>query len=271
MNPLYVCLVAVEFLHNLALLQWDGELDWGKFTSISLKDLNVYIYVANFSKELQPRHLALALRQAVFDMAQKLPGWYEVWAQLNLRQRPLGGVYVTKNPNLKPPSINNANISESVGIKLVAVNSSLAAESGEIVDPADPRFMISWQYEGPLIPPDEFFTAWLDAQIIAASHSRVQTCDQLTAYSASGKTVLAITRKPGVQALYHHQVTSALYLIVLDAFMSLATAQCGEMGFIMSYSNVVIGTGVIFSPRPVGQGDDTQGTANSSSLTTSYA
>lgn len=128
--------------------------------------------------------------------------------------------------------------------------SNLTASSGEVVDDIDPTFTITYDIsdDSLAIPLQEILTAVLDAQTITASLDLAENFDWITGVSVGGKTVLAITRKPG-KVMSCAKVSRALILIT--TFPVINQKKFMEMAFEMRIRGEVVGTAVLFRVRPL--------------------
>lgn len=116
---------------------------------------------------LQCGHLVLALREVVFRMAQRQPGFYILNAYPRLQHERIGQIMFTAATG----SALANNVPNVTAIQSPGPSGSLAADSGEMIDPGDPRFKVRWNYEGLDIPSQEVFTAIVDTQTIAVSQT----------------------------------------------------------------------------------------------------
>lgn len=270
MDPLAVYLNVIEIIYELSLQPWSSEVNLTKVATTSITPRKLFVYLVSIrgsGVKLQPGYLILALRQAVFHMAQRMPGFFTLKAWPTLQGRQIGHIWLTLQPPWSirmesPTALSSSGIAEPKGIiedrQVNGSSSSLSASSGEFADDADEDFTIAYRFEGLDIPVQEIFTAILDGLTIAASYDQSGSCDWITGISAAGKAVFAITRKPG-QELKCGRVSRALVLIT--TFPIVMGRKFQEVSVDLAYKGVVIGTGVLYRVRPVGEGSGMQGMA----------
>ena len=225
------------------------------------RDFKLLIIMKGYPRAtgLQQGHLILTIREGIFQMARRQPGFFKLRAYPRLRHQCIGEVKITSDRRTLPSSLIN-NATRKTGVQEPSFNASLTADSGEFVDPSEDKLIIRWNYEsaGLGIPAQEVFAAILDTQVIAASQSQEKICDHVTGYGAFDNTVLAITRKSGritLNSLTYEHVSRLLYNIADGIIVK--ERRFGEMGFSFLWEGEKIGIGALFRPKRPGQNADT--------------
>lgn len=255
LDPFSVYANAIKIIYALSQQPWDGPVKLADLDVTKTPGLNLVINLTKLptSDRLEPAHLVLGLRQAVFDMAGRKPGFYRCMAFYAVWKLQIGRMIVMSDPDF---SGSGEASKESIDLDALHFNSTLTATSGTITDPQDRHFTISWQYEGVGIPVDDIFTTIIDAQTAVAAHYSADECDQIIGQSVSTKTMFHITRLVGVK-LRCGRIMRALILMSDVIF---AYARYAEMGFVLKEFGVDVGRGVFYRIRPLalGRGDGTQ-------------
>ncbi len=224
--------------------------------------LNLAIHLIKLPNRdlLEPGHLILGLRSAVFNMAGRKPGFYRCMAFVKLWDFQIGRMVVMPDPDFISSNSGSSVFNASIDGVAYQAKSNLTATSGTITDPQDSHFTISWQYEGVDIPVDDLFTTIIDAQTAVAEYNIADECDQIIGQGISTKTMFHITRLAAGPKLRCGRIMRAL---ILMSDVILAYAKYAEMGFMLKDSGVDIGRGVFYRTRPLalGQGDGTRSVA----------
>ena len=251
-------LTAILAVYGTSSKGWNSEVasDWSMF--VPSRDLKLLIIMMGYPRAtgLQQSHPILTIREGIFRMARRQPGFFNLSAYPRLRHQCIGEVKIRRDiRTLQSSLINNA--TRKTGVQEPSFNASLTADSGEYVDPSENRLIIRWNYEsaGLSIPAQEVFAAILDTQVIAASQSQEKICDHVTGYGAFDDTVLAITRKSGRDSLTYEHVSRLLYNIADGIIVK--ERRFGEMGFSFLWEGEEIGIGALFRPKRPGQNADT--------------
>ena len=247
---------AIHAVYATSTKGWNSEeaSDWDIASQIG--EWKIFIVLTGCSRvtELQASHVILTIREAIFRMARRQPGFFMLSAYPQLRHQRIGEVKIRNEPH-RPSLINN--VTGKTGVQEPIFNASLTADSGEFADPSDDRLIIRWNYEsaGLDIPAQAVFTAILDTQVVAASQSQGKICDHVTGYGAFDNTVLAITRTPGLDWLTYEHVSRLLFHIANGIIFK--ERRFGEMGFSFLWIGQEIGIGALFRPKRPGQDVDT--------------
>jgi len=234
------------------------DLDVTKTPSLNLA---IYLTEVPTSHWLEPGHLILGLRHAVFNMAGKTPGFYRCMAFFSMRKVQIGRMVIIPDPDFSSVGNSNGISGASIILRAYEANSTLTATSGTITDPQDRHFTISWQYEGMEIPEEDVFTTIIDAQTSVAPHNSADECDQIIGQSVSTRTMFHLTRFAGL-TLRCGRIMRAL-IMMTDVI--LAYPRYGELSFVLKDFGVDVGRGVLYRIRPLalGQGNGTREVADS--------
>ena len=230
-----------------------------KAVSLQSPNYNVIIYTNDItpSTELTTGLVVRALYEMVVCMAKQQPGFYQARSFMTLQGRAIGGSSITRMVDIPSPiskddeflyNTSRTPILDQNGKR--SGNASLAVGgSGEIPDPEDSRFKISYQYDGKNIASLDILSAVLDGLATVAQYNEDGPCPYITAVSFSGNTAIHIGPVPG-EALFGWHVSRTLYLLIFRLFLVQGIFR--EMNFSLFYYGTMTAKGYIMKMRSVG-------------------
>ena len=118
----------------------------------------------------------------------------------------------------------------------------MADESGDIVDPDDPRFFISCKYDGRPVPAQEWLSSAIDGVATVAQYETVAQCAYITGVSFSGNTAFHIGGDDSGTLLCGQISKTFIYLQIVI----LKYRKFMEIDFTLKYDDTRIGTGWVF-------------------------
>ena len=230
-------------MYRLAQDDWDAHIY--KDVHMSVTVYNVWIVVACApSDKLQVSHVIIALQDSTFAMA-RLNCFFRLSSLISLRGEMIGHLDFGKNES---PSDNYTNVSVPEDTLLLANNNQSdgsSSNSGQIVDPNDPKFVITYEFYEKSIVSKEIFTVVLDGLATAAQFEPSDDCSVLEAYSMSGTVAISISKNLGRPAqLLCSDVTRSLLIIVTGVIVRQHMFK--ELEFSVSYDGVKIAEGYLF-------------------------
>ena len=250
LDPLAVYTTAIELMYGLSQQPWSSEVELERSGLTVVHSPGVIIYTQNDppSPSLTTGLVVRALREMVFAMAEKQPGFFHVTSSLMLQGQKIGKILVDSLPRpLLGNSKSNITLDASQLCQSPSVKTTLETRSGNIVDPNDNRFQISYQYHDRKIEVQNTFSALLDGLSKSAQCDDDGLCPFLTALSFNSDTVIHIGHVDG-EALFGWHISRSLYLLLSHVFL----VQCvfREMAFSLSYYGTKIADGYIMQMGP---------------------
>jgi hypothetical protein len=160
--------------------------------------------------KLQIKHAALGLWQAGMALSQNK--FYQLYVDLSLQGETVGWVGFAPQ---KPSSAQNIALTNStVSSEAIISNKILTADFGIVVDPAEPEFSISYQFDGIKIKAQDIFTSFLDAMTISAQYDNYTIGAEIhAAKSISGDVVLSTWEIGDTLGMTRKRLKRALIII----------------------------------------------------------
>ncbi len=247
-------MVIIYVMSVLSTQPWAGEADLSNLTIVIAPGQRVTFSIFKDDPELQPGQIILALYDILLTMYNKRPGFYKVTFNVYLQGRKIATIFMfDSQPGPPFPANKSDTIAGFEGTKrtLSLVNSTdnLEDDSGEVVDPKDPSFRISWAVDGKSIPVQEIFSAAVDGIATTAQSRYVDTCSFTTGVSFSGNIAFHIGQHRD-EILLCGQIIKVFGLLVELVVKN--QRKFLEMDFILNYDGVKIGEGYIMKLSPVG-------------------
>ena len=248
-NPLFapaVYTTAIKLMYGLSQQAWYSTVELERSGLAVQHSPGVIIYTKDnpYSTSLSTELLVHAVYEIVFAMAEQRPGFFEVTSQMTWGGQSIGEILIDSLPMPTSNSSDFLNVTSKVDGKSVIDGGQ--ANSGEIIDPDDGRFKISYQYHGSDIPIEEMLSAVFDGLTEVAPYNEDGPCPIITANSVNGKSGVHIAPIRG-QVLLGWHVSRAFYLLFYNLF--LVERIFREMQFNLLYYGTVIAHGYIFKMR----------------------
>lgn len=242
LNPLGVYINAIELMYKLAQEEWNDRIHEHLYMSVTI--YNIWIFAASTTQiRIQISLLVIALQDAIIAMA-RLSGFFGLTVNICL-DGPIIGLLEIGNNESPPDSITTTSGTKDV-LRLVNKNPSNGSlsNSGQVVDPLDSKFVISYTFYGKAINSKEVFTAVLDGLAISAQYNSQEDCSVLEAVSVSGTSALSVSQIPSFSTpLHYSDVTRAL--LILTTGVIVLRRRFGEVEFGISYDGIEIAEGYI--------------------------
>lgn len=203
LSPLGAYVVVIQLAYMLSLKGWSERANPDARMIQNLEYGISIIITDDFpTQELTTEHAIRVLYELMINMALRKPGFFSAKGSLSLSQRPLLTMHIYR-PEI--PTISNSTLKNvtsatssphyalSLGSKQTSpLNSSLSADSGEIFDPIDNRFRISYKYDGDNVPVQTLFFAFFNGLVQRAQFNDDAPCTHITAVSANSNFVIHI-------------------------------------------------------------------------------
>ena len=234
---IYLC--AVDCMYHFAQADWYQELTGGFTTWVNAYDLEIDIessHGIHGDFQLQTRHIVLGLYETVTDVSAH-SRFCEVLSTLSMHRRQIGTLVIQK----RAPSKSNA--TSSVVDQGSPSSNAATYPSGQVNDPDEPSFLISYEYSGTRINSKDIFLAVIAALATAAQYPPMQPFRALNALSASGDCVISILGADSSFRVNYSYITKALRTIVVHIVVVLAKFE--EMRFQLELETLTIGQGSI--------------------------
>ena len=242
---------AIELMYRLAQVDWDAHIY--KDLRMSVTFYNIWILIANSpSDRLQVSHIVIGLQDSIITMA-RLNGFYRLSALISLDGQMIGQLEFGNNQS---PSDNVTSVSLQEDNSLL-VNSNQSdgssSNSGQIVDPNDPKFVITYEFYEKAIDSKEIFTVVLEGLAISAQFEPNEYCPVLEAHSLSGTVAISISQILGKPTLLRYSdLTRSLLILVTGVIVS--QRKFKELDFSISYDEVQIAEGYLFKVTSANNG-----------------
>lgn len=242
LNPLGVYINAIELMYKLAQEEWNDYIHEDLYMSVTT--YNIWIIAASTPQhELQISLLVIGLQDSIIAMA-RLSGFFRLTVNLSLNGLVIGHLDFGRIET-PPYNVTSTGYTKEVllSINKIQSNGSLS-NSGQIVDPYDSKFVVSYTFYGKAINSKEVFTAVLDGLAISAQYKSEEHCSLLEAVSVSGTSAISVSQIPSFPTRLHYSdVTKAL--LILTTGVIVTRRRFGEVEFEISYDGIQIAEGYI--------------------------
>ncbi|KAL8680638.1 MAG: hypothetical protein Q9186_003176 [Xanthomendoza sp. 1 TL-2023] len=257
LEPTEILRTIVVTVWILARQGWTNKVDLAPVDPATLPgEATAFIVITRAPMRgdlLQPGHLLLALRQAVFQMVGPPQSFCGLRATLKLRGRPLAIMAITterppRRPRINPSTHDPIIIERDKSNKTLALQGNLlAADSGVFDDPYFSNCQIAWAYSpnGHSIPQEDVWTSWVDTLANIAYHNSRDPFDHVTGYSAPGpgRTKLEVKGTSIERQLNWAHVLG--FLGTVGSRVIVKENRFAEMSFRILYRGDEIGIGVL--------------------------
>ena len=180
-------MATMELLCVLSNLPWEAKV----FKIMEMADINTNIILHPFppsrGSRLEVRYGVLGLYKIGMAIAQGNQ-FYELYASLYVKNLEVGRF------DLRPRPAEESNGGYSSPLLSASTNTTpiTTPDSGKMIDPDDPRFVVAFTWDHVRIKPQDVYTLFLDAFAIAAPHNNTDPGAAISAaHSASGDTLLS--------------------------------------------------------------------------------
>ena len=247
LKPAAVYINAIELMYKLAQYSWDvpiiDQLEYSdrRYDVLILSSPEQGPSPVKQPSQLQNCHVIIALYEVLLTMAARAI-FCELFVDLLVNEKQVGNMNIFQWGGFDGDghaddilTLTTSNSTEYISV--------LNGESGEIVDPDNNNFKISYAFYGQHINSQEIFTATLDGLATAAEFNRESKCDVIYATSVLKTCAFSITKNIGLQAsqLSYAQVTAALRLLTVGVMLE--RKMFGEMEFALEFGGIQVGEG----------------------------
>ena len=222
---------------------WTAPIDLSSLDRVEVPQERVFVVTSEEGPSLQPGHVILATYRTVEAMYSRRPGFFTSLTTIMLSGQEIGCTGILSecpvsgscdSTTFDSPSTVHPHV-------LNSTSTSVADDSGVIVDPEDPRFSIHWEVDGRSVPAQEWLSSVMDGLAAVALHESDAKCAFITGVSFSGNTAFHVGEE-SPETLLCGQISKAfayLYLVTLKSrkFM--------EIDFKLKYDAATIGTGYV--------------------------
>lgn len=242
----YLC--ALLYMYDLASDDWDATIQSGIETYT--KEIGgIKIAIGSDAGpgdqyQLQNKYLVLGLLK-VMNSLESRKAFCNAKAKLFVYFRPVG-VLAMGHPIYVGVNGTNAKLIDVDPIPTLVTESRNLTVPGEIVDPEDSNFVISYQMLEDPISCRALFNAALNAMANTAPIENDYPCTNFNGLSSSGKVTYSIGRSPpGTSRLLltYGLVKTALKLLPAVLYLG---ESCGEVRFDLTYAGEDLGGGSFF-------------------------
>lgn len=275
-DPIAVYTTAIRLMYGLGQQPWSSPVELSRSGLGLVSDVahTLAIYTTFWPETRTPnsdfttQFAVRALFRLVNSMASSQPGFVWVRSSVYKSERLIGKIMITDIPD------NNITLSGSVNgsMNLTSLNTSLikpdssqqktrritikplTANSGEIHDPADSRFLLTYKYNPNPIPAQEILSAAFSGLAQVAQYNDDGPCRYITAVSTSQKTFIHIGAVHGEVLLGWH-ISRAFWLLIFGLFLE--GGRWEGLAFEVMFYDSVIAEGYVYKGREVERGSGT--------------
>ena len=239
----YLC--AIFSIYGLAGPQagWDGTIP-PHHTAMSKEVNGVKIGFRSLAQvgdrnQLQYKHVIVALLETLNAFARK-DRFCFTQADMILRDEIIGDIAIGR----RMPVLYGVNATlGDISLSSDTMGSGNPTEGGEIVDPEDSDFVMSYEMVGDSIPCKTLLNAALSGMANSAVFSNHDPCRNFGGFSSSGTVTYQFFGKPrgtSTYALTYVMVRTVLELLPKELYEK---QKCGEVEFDLIYSGEKVGGG----------------------------
>lgn len=246
LNPLGVYVTAIDFMYHFAQEGWDKVLDGGFTIWAEGFDVEIDIEASHPPSgplRLQTSHIVFGLYRTIVDVAAQ-SHFCEVLTSLFVHRRQIGMLVIEgRTPRLLEQGEYNA--SNGIILRASTLGSAVTYPSGDITDPVEPEFSVSYTFSGDRINSRDIFLAVIEALAISAQFSWRTPFRYLDSSSPSGKCVVRIVSIEGPFKVNYSYVTKALRSMIRDVMVILRKFE--DVTLQLKWNTFVIAEGSIKS------------------------
>lgn len=262
-------------MYGLAQQPWSSPVELSRSGLGLVSDVthNLAIYTTFWPEVRTPntdfttQFAVRALFRLVTSMASQQPGFVWVRSSVYKSERLIGKILISDIPD------NDITLSGGNGLmNLTSLNTTLmkndssqqktrkittkplTANSGEIHDPSDPRFLLTYKYNPNPIPAQEMLSATFNGLAKVAQYNDDGPCPYITAVSTSQRTFIHIGAVQGEVLLGWH-ISRAFWLLIFGLFLE--GGRWEGLAFEVMFYDSVIAEGYVFKGRGVERGSET--------------
>ncbi|KAL8951294.1 MAG: hypothetical protein Q9222_002716 [Ikaeria aurantiellina] len=192
--PPAVYQTAIQVMYDLVQRPWDQAVE--VMITDRIKDFNVLIMFVNSqpstaSDQMIVGHCVAALYRSIVIMTDGVL-FTNLRCLMNLRHKDIGGLSIV---NIDGTVASNATVTDALSTTLTgpAIN---AADSGQVVDPENPKLVIKYHFFGKAIKSKEVSMAILEALASLGPRHKTDTCQDFEAISPGGECGIFIDAIP---------------------------------------------------------------------------
>ena len=237
MKPEDAYLCAIGYMYDLASAGWEEIIPKGDDRT-SEEVNSIRIALASVAKhrdrnQLQNKHVILGILRMLNNMAK----WNQfclTTADMRLYAKVIGQMAIGSRDSGELAGGDDANftLDEKTSTRKITESQSLT-EDGRIVDPEDPKFVISYTLRGEPISCQALFDAALNGMAHSAEMDDHDRCVNFAGFSSSAKVVYMINSGPPEttrEVLGYIQVRTTLKLLPEKLYEE---GRCGEVDFVL--------------------------------------
>lgn len=248
-------------MYILARQEWSGPLDQDAASVVDPSRRASILTTDDTSFHgMKTEYAVRALYDVMRSMATQDPGFYGAKISILISGLPVGTMLLY-NPRAETTNIAGLSNQTAAPSSLeemaspgsnqaIAFNSSLIADSGEIVAPGDPGFRITYAYDGINIPVQDISFAIFDGLAQAAPLKLSARCTHITAISASSNFVIHMGGGGDIDSEAWH-FTDAFFLI-FDALYA-EQKRFEGIDFTVHWDGKKVMNGFMMKMSPVGK------------------
>ena len=242
-------LSALGFMYDLAFAGWEGTIPSG-FEAFTKEVNEVKVAFGSVAQsgdqyQLQNKHVALGLLRMLNWLADREHFCF-TRVSLSVYRHKIGQMAIGRRAPQTLAGLNVLNVTQTArrSVPNPVEGKSLTAE-GEIVDPEDAYFVISYEMVGESIPCQDLFNAALNAMAWSAVLGNDEECTNFAGVSPSGELTYQINSSPrGTKRLLLTYILVRTALKLLPARLY-ENGICGEVNFHFIYGGEKLGGGSI--------------------------
>ncbi|KAF6218774.1 hypothetical protein HO133_005317 [Letharia lupina] len=248
-SPIGVYTAVISLMWELSNQSWTAQIDPKRpGPVVRALDNRVFAVTTIDGPTLQVGHVVLAYHQTVLDMYKRRPGFFTAITRIMLDGQRIGRAgLLPEPPLLGNPNSTMPDLVNTVNPPLVSSTKSVAENSGVVIDPEDPRFSVSWRFDGSSIPAQELYSSVIDGIATVAQYETNARCASVTGVSFSGNVAFHVDDYLGA-ALHCGQISKAFLFISVVVFEN---RKFEGVEITLEYDNITIGTGDVFKVRSV--------------------
>lgn len=234
---------------ELSIQSWTAQIDPKRpGPVVQALDNRVFAVTTIDGPTLQVGHVVLAYHQTILDMYKRRPGFFSAITRIMLDGQRIGRAgLLPEPPLLGNPNSTMPDLVNTANPPLVSSTKSVAANSGVVIDPEDPRFSVSWRFDGTSIPAQELFSSVIDGIATVAQYETNAQCASVTGVSFSGNVAFHVDGYFGA-ALHCGQISKAFFVVSVVVFEN---RKFEGVEITLEYDNRTIGKGDVFKVRSV--------------------
>ncbi|KAL6720911.1 hypothetical protein ACLMJK_000010 [Lecanora helva] len=263
LNPWAVYYVANHMMYVLSLHDWSDPISQeARMAQDNQGRAGIVITNDSPNRTLKTEYAVRALYEVIHRMATQQPGFFGAKLSILVSQRPIATILMynprfasmgeDKASNDTTASLLSNSTAFTNDLRALAAPINLTSISGEIIEPEDPRFRITYTYDDINVPVQDIAFAFFDGLAQSAQLDHTAPCSYIDGVSASSNFVMHLGGGgDSGTTLWAWQAKRALFLLFYELYAEKRVFK--GVDFAVLWNGKTIANGFMLKMSPVGE------------------